>query len=431
MAGRPPEPVDPLASPWHLLGSHIRYWRDLNSYRHVDVAKLAHLDKGDLSKWERGVAHPRVESVRALDELFGADNRLVGIYATVSELERTRKLLDKFKNELGQGITDRRGALRFATAAGIGGMLGPVVESTSWMLNAVEDEPRTVDEWERSILDHLHAIHTRPASRIRQELLIDLLLLREQIESGEHTAEEITELQRTFAVLGAFQASVLVRLDEFGPALRMYRAANRAADLSGDLDLRVRIRAHEAGHGLYGLRDPSAILDMTRSGERLAGDRPSVGRALLTATGAKALTLLGRHEEARLRLNALHETVDQGLAAVTGFWEPAGERVHFADAWVHAASGDESQLTAALDRLNAGRPDYQYSANSALQQALCVIVNGGVGKGAEQAATIIGELPPAYRNQMIMETGRRVLRAVPLDARRLAPVRDLRALLVN
>ena len=70
--------------------------------------------------------------------------------------------------------------------------------------------------------------------------------------------------------------------------------------------------------------------------------------------------------------------------------------------------------------------DYQYQVNIQLHHALGTVVNGGVEQGVRQAATVLDTLPSAYRSSMMTETGRMVLRAVPLDRQERPAVAELR-----
>lgn len=59
------------------------------------------------------------------------------------------------------------------------------------------------------------------------------------------------------------------------------------------------IRCEEAGVGPYGQRDLQTVLHLIDTADRLAGDAPSFWKADLADTRAKALSLLGRHDDAR------------------------------------------------------------------------------------------------------------------------------------
>ncbi|MEU7912133.1 helix-turn-helix domain-containing protein [Microbispora bryophytorum] len=163
---RSSEPVNPAASPWHLLGSAVRHWRE--EVRHLsqrEVAKAAYLDDGDPSKWERGLARPHAHVVARLDATLGAGQHLVALHATVAELERLRTVATGPRAEE-EIATERRRLLHLAIAGA--GMLGVGGEPIRLLLgDAFGQEFRAVEDWEPICADHLYALWTRPRPRWR------------------------------------------------------------------------------------------------------------------------------------------------------------------------------------------------------------------------------------------------------------------------
>jgi hypothetical protein len=327
---------------------------------------------------------------------------------------------------------ERRRLLQWA-ATGLGaGALGFSAESVRQLLDLVlTGEQRSLEDWEITCADHLHAIRTRPPAQVRDDLVVDLLAVQRQLELSPAGATA-TELRRITAMLATIHANALTRLGEHGSAIRWWRTARDAADASSDLDLRLLVRAEEAGFGLYGQRDPQTVLTLTEQAQRIAGLRPSVGLAKLASTQAKALSLLGRHADARRTLNTLITLSEADLRGQgPSFWT-AGQ-VHFAESWVYAGSGNEAATERAReDLVKLACPsalDYQYQVNIQLHQALCTVVKGGVEQGVQQAVTVLHALPAAYQSSMITETGRMVLRTVPLDRQERPAVAELREVL--
>lgn len=287
---------------------------------------------------------------------------------------------------------------------------------------ALTSEPRDPADWQLAVADHLHAIRTRPPAQARDDLVVDLLRLRQQLARASAAG---TELRRVLAALAALHGGVLTRLGEHGTALRWWRTACHAADDAADLELRLLVRAEAAGFGLYGQRDPATVLRLLDDTERIAGRSRSVWRADLNSTRAKALSLLGRHDEARAAVQVLLATVPDEApgSPIPTLW--TADQAHFAESWVLAAAGDEPGTSRARDRVLSYTGDYQYIANVSLHGALATVVSGGTAEGARRAAGILDALPSGFRSQMITETGRRVLAAVPRADRDGAAVRDL------
>lgn len=293
---------------------------------------------------------------------------------------------------------------------------------------ALTSEPRDLADWQVAVADHLHAIRTRPPAQARDDLVVDLLRLRQQLNRA---GRDGADLRRVLASLAALYGGLLTRLGEHGAALRWWRTACHAADDAADLELRLLVRAESAGFGLYGQRDPATVLRLLDDAERIAGRSRSVWRADLNSTRAKALSLLGRHAEARAAVHVLLDTVPDAApgSPIPTLW--TADQAHFAESWVLAAAGDEAGTGRARDRVLSYTGDYQYVANVNLHGALCTVISGGAAAGARRAAEVLDGLPPGYRSQMITETGRRVLAAVPRADQDSPAARDLAEVIVS
>lgn len=289
-----------------------------------------------------------------------------------------------------------------------------------------DSDPRNVADWHVAVTDHLHALRTRPPAQARDDLALDLLRLRHQM--GQPGADR-KELQRILASLAVIYGGMLTRLGEHGPALRWWRTAAHAADDSGDLDLRLLVRSDAAGYGLYGQRDPATVLRLIDEVERIGAGSRSMWATDIKGTRAKALALLGRHQEARAAVRALQSAAPAGTpdCPIPTHWLP--DQVDFAESWVLSAAGDEQRAGEARERVLAYTFDYQYTANVSLHGALCTVVKGGTAEGMNRAAEILDAMPPRYRSQMITEMGKHVLAVVPVEDRELPAVREFQEVL--
>src|SRR5262249_57360008 len=81
---------------------------------------------------------------------------------------------------------------------------------------------RSLEDWEITCADHLHAIRTRPPAQARDDLLVDLAALQHQLAADSARA---TELNRILAMLADLHGTVLTRLGEHGSAIRWWRNA--------------------------------------------------------------------------------------------------------------------------------------------------------------------------------------------------------------
>jgi transcriptional regulator with XRE-family HTH domain len=325
---------------------------------------------------------------------------------------------------------ERRRLLLLA-ALGLGaGALAPGEQVRQLLDLTLASEQRDVDDWELACADHLHALRTQPPDRVRAALVVDLLAVHRQLRRPG--AADKDDLQRVVAALSTLHANVLTRLGEHGAAIHWWRTARTAASRSGDSELLLGVSATEAGHGLYGQRAPETVLRLTQKAQRLSGGAPSLGRALVVCSEAKALMLLGQRDEAVRTLNVYRDlaaSAPEPHGIMPGYWQ--GGQLQFAENTILAGVGDEAGAEIAGRKVlaTAHNPDYQNATQVRLHRALCAVVNGGTAEGACYAARVLDAVPVGFRSQMITETGWRVLRAVPCEDRELPAVREFQEVL--
>ncbi|WP_067460045.1 hypothetical protein [Actinomadura macra] len=324
---------------------------------------------------------------------------------------------------------ERRALLQLAALGFSVGTLGSTGEPVRQLLAlALNSEPRELDDWHLTVADHLHAIRTRPPAQVRDGLLVNLVAVQRQLrDTGPREPGVSIELRRVIAALSVLYANTLTRLGNDDAAIQWWRSAKVAADATGDLDLRLGVRVTEAGHGLYGQRDPATVLALTEQAQRIAGRSPR--RALVAYARAKTLTRLGRHADARRGLDtyrSIAETAPVAQGIMADYWD--NFQSDWAELQIYAAIGDEPRVNQAAEHNLARISDHQYVPMIHLQRALCTVVNGGTDRGTQQATEILAALPPAEQSQMITKTGKTVLRAVPVEQRDRPAVRELHAL---
>src|SRR5262249_24735359 len=326
----------------------------------ADLADYRHLD--DSTRPRSRTPHPMLVAV--------PPDRDIGVHPA-AELPWPQSIDDQ-KDD----IMERRWLLGWAAASLGAGALGASPAEPAHQLLAdllLANRQRSLEDWEITCADHLHAIRTRPPAQVRDDLLVDLAAVHHQLTTTTTTSGQSVELHRILAMLAALHGNALTRLGEHGPAIAWWRTARHAADLSGDLHLRLHTRGQEAVFGLYGQRDPQTVLQLTRRARQLAGTTPSAALARLPSTEAKAPAVLGRDAEAQQALNTLTDlSAADATAPGPSYW--TSEQVHFAESWVYASAGDEAAAAHAAQLLS-GTQEYQYSANIQLHQALCTIVN--------------------------------------------------------
>ncbi|WP_067466929.1 helix-turn-helix domain-containing protein [Actinomadura macra] len=410
---------------------------ELMAERQISQRKLSNLvpcDDGYVSRLVRGLRMPSEEMAARFDEILGADGSLAALRPDPPKPKRSGAaaagtVMLGINPDLWDDDMERRALLQLAALGMSAGALG--TEPLGRLVDlALTIAPRDLDDWHLTCDDHLHAIRTQPPEDARRELVIDLLALDRQLKAAD--VGERTELQRVQASLATLYANVLTRLGDHGPAIRWWRTARAAADATGDLELRLGVRATETGHARYGQRSPALVLHLVQNYQHIAGAKGSLGSALLKCSEAKAFSALGRHEEANNALRTcedLFPAVSNRCDIMQDYW--TGGQLQFASLVISAGAGDEGPVQAALANSLAvlsRTGDHPYVTQNQLQAALCTVVNGGIDRGARQAAEILAALPPSRWSHMITETGKAVVRAVPVERRDRAAVRELCAL---
>lgn len=416
---------------WQEFGRAIRSRREQRQMTQRQLGELISWAYSMVSRWEAGGHRPPVEAIEAMDAALGAEGRLIslGFRAAMADSNRLRKGTVEAKASTWDedDEMERRRLLQFAAGVGAMGALG--ADDAVRKVLDLTMEPRPLDDWHLACADHLHAVRTRPPMQAHRDLLVDLAALQRQLSLGE---PDTAELYRVVAVLASYEGSVMTRLADPGAAIRWYRTAKSAANASGDLDLRVRVRAHEAGHSLYGLRDPGTVLALCEEAERLAGSSPSVGLVMTLRIKAHALAQLGRHQEAFAELRRFLELAHRDIPTVTGWWNGNGS-INLTESQVHAAAGRTEDTVKAVESVvaNSAITDYHVPVNARLHLAQCAVVNGDIDGGADMAAAALDSIAPPYRNSMTTETAQRVLSVVPMDQRQHPAVAQLRHLAIT
>ncbi|MFI0451361.1 hypothetical protein [Actinomadura sp. 6N118] len=318
------------------------------------------------------------------------------------------------------------------TALGLGTLAATGEPIRQLLAQTLQSEQRTIEDWHLTYADHWHSLGRHSPVQVRDNLIIDLVALQHQVQTAD--ARDLPELDRIVAALSAVHANVLTRLGEDGAAVRWWRTAKAAADRSGDLDLRLMVRADEAGCGLYGQRDLTTVIRLIDSAQNIAGDTPRSGLVMSVCHRAKALALMGNAREAHHTLTELLDLASaQSPTAQFGFRHSiVVSSIHFARSWVYAHTGDEPAADDARSHvLSTPGLDYQYATNVRLHEAQCAVENGGIDAGMQRASDILADLTPIQQSHVITETGKAVLRTVPLDQQDRPAVRQFREVLAS
>jgi hypothetical protein len=168
-----------------------------------------------------------------------------------------------------------------------------------------------------------------------------------------------------------------------------------------------------------------------------AGNRdPYGGVAGGHGTRARALALLGRHDEAWRALGDLEDVFarlpEPTVADRESHWGWSEHRLRFTQSHVHSLAGRLDEAAAAQDGALALYPPSSGIAPAQVQlhRAMCVIAAGDPGEGARHTIRTLQALPPDFReNALLRRSAALALGAVPERAQTLPAVAEARELL--
>lgn len=434
---RTPQPVNPAASPWHLLGATMRHWRDdVRQLSQRDIAGVVHVDHTMISAWERATSRPDISSVRAIDEALGADGQITALHIFIAELDRLRRS----KTDINPPVreeddVERRALLQILTVLGAGaGVPASAVDALHAGLRQITGHASEngADDWEQTAWDYAQGVWTEPPGSRVTDLAGDIRALDQVLARTQAPAEHAT-LLRVYAQLTAFMALDLSETSRPRACWRSWRVARSVADASGDRELSVWVRAREASDSFY-LGRPGPVTDtLLDEAVRLADGRPCPGLNTALKTRACIFAAQGRADLTREVLGELKGAYERLPAAVTddhiSVWGVPLESIQFTEAFALTKLGDTTAAVPLVEQALAACPQEKAGGrgNIGLIRAWGMVRDREVTEGLGHALDITAALPVTVaRRKLVGE----ILSALPAEARALSAARDLHALTV-
>jgi hypothetical protein len=426
----------------HFFGALIRDLRDSYETRVGEPLTIALLatrtgySASMIGQLERGESLPESGvRVRALDDALHARGQLKTLWPLVQRLghrsldelsaiatnRNTQGYRENGTCALAQGDEMERrhlfqlagwGLLAQSPIFSTGEHIRQMLERT---LGTPDGHPE--DHWEAVCADHMTALLTQPPAQARDDLLVDLAILHQQMSIT--APDKAANLHRIAAWMSTMHANLLTRLGDHGPARRWWRTARQAADTSQDTDMRVWVRGSEAVFGLYSPRSLESVLTLAREAQDLARDRLTPGLFEAVGAEAQALAVLGKPQEAQASLRRLHDLVGRSLSSTQFGW--TSNRAWFAASWVQSFAGATEAAREARDTTLAQSPCFQNAANIRLHEAISLARSGGHNEALHLATQVLSDLDPTYRTHMITHTARLVLDTIPPAKRSTLP----------
>ncbi|MEV5408975.1 helix-turn-helix transcriptional regulator [Thermopolyspora sp. NPDC052614] len=436
-------------TPWAAFGAVLRIWRDRRGISLRRLAEQIRWDHSVIARWEQGRNPPSADAIKALEGALDTGGELteVALRAQAMEVERLRgeirrlqgRTLPATPQNAKDDEMERRAAMQVLAALGTTAVVPPSAIQTilSGVNRAIGDrDDFGLDEWERTVWEYGFRTNSGPLGALIGEVTADIVEVKRLLD-GNPTSSLRTGLLRTIAGLNQVLAGELTHMQAPSEARQAHATARRAADASGDRDLRVAVRAGQAWNAFASGEHPRIVLRRLDDALRIAGGAPSAGlanahagRAFVLASQAAA----GRSDEdaAVAALHDLRDVFERLPGSATedelSIWGFAERALRFSEAHTFALTGHKREAEQAIAQAFVLYPPELVHglANLRLIQAYTLIRDHDVPQGLDHAMTSLQGPPitPA-RRQM---TGQ-VINGLPEKARTLPAAQELRATL--
>lgn len=288
----------------------------------------------------------------------------------------------------------------------------------------------SVDDWEHTVDRYGQAQRYRPAAALLADLTADFVELRHQLERRRAVLVP-NRLTRVMALMAGLMCATLVRLDR-SAARNWARIAKIIASEAGDGKLHAWVLSEEAYVHYYSGNIGEA-LHVAGHARQVAGQVPCSGLATVITLEALIQAKLGRVAETNAALDRLERTVGR-LDPHERTWSVFGyDEARFNDhiGSVHTHLGNTATALVLQERALELYPASEYVGRAMVRfdRADCLIHDHEIPAAAECATQTLQTIGTDYRNPLIDNRARQVLRHIPATATDLPAVRELRDVL--
>jgi len=288
----------------------------------------------------------------------------------------------------------------------------------------------SVDDWEHAVDQYGVAQRYRPAAALLADLTADFVELRRQLERRRAILVP-NRLTRVMALMAGLMCATLQRLDQ--PAVRNWaRIAKIIASETGDGKLHAWVLSEEA-YVHYNSGDIAETLHVVGHAQQVARHAPCPGLANAITLEARTQAKLGRVTETNAALDRLEHTVGR-LEQHERTWSLFGyDEALFSEhlGFIHTHLGNTTTAFALQERALELYPEGEYVGRAfvGFDRAHCLIRDHEIPAAAEYATRTLQAIGTDYRNPLIDNRARQVLRHIPATATGLPAVRELRDVL--
>ncbi|WP_244190407.1 XRE family transcriptional regulator [Streptomyces caeruleatus] len=255
----------------------------------------------------------------------------------------------------------------------------------------------------------------------------------EHLAMDRQPASVQVRLSELAAMLATLVADALMKLGDLTRSRSWFATARNAADDSGNVELRARVRAQAAMLPFYYGPLESAV-SLSREARILSRGRPGATAAFASAAEARALAKLGDAEgaEAALRraMAAFEQSGAGGGADNDAFAFPQ-RRLLLYESGTLTALGRTSQARRVQEEALSLYPK-RTGIDPALlhfEAALCLVKDRSLAEACQLAGATFLRIDPAHRTPIVEERARDVIEALPPAIQGTRAARELREIL--
>ncbi|WP_433520028.1 hypothetical protein ACQP2T_16205 [Nonomuraea sp. CA-143628] len=288
-----------------------------------------------------------------------------------------------------------------------------------------------VDDWAEIVWEHDFAYYTNPPGTVFQTIASDFAEVS-TILKRTSSATARSGLLRVSAQLAVLMGMEMSDIGDQGSSLRSWRLARRAADATGDRELRVWVRGWEAEYGFWAGRPAPVMAKLANEAVEIADGVPSRSLAEAHMVRAFLLASQGDTENTHAALTDLRRTFDALPDSVNSDQtSPLWSFREWAQAWAlaypYALIGKTRDALEATEQARTlCPPAFQGNvANLSLVHALTQARDRDVDQGLRQAIATAQTWPVStIRSRIIGQ----MLDGLPEKGRELESARELRSL---
>lgn len=311
----------------------------------------------------------------------------------------------------------RRAALQLLTAVAAGQAIPPGVLEDVLSGAAPDFDGRTdLDDWDRVVSEYSRLMRTRPVGSLIGDLTADIIAVGRLLER-RHAPMVQAGLLRVSAGLSWMLAAQFDDIGDRRAARVTWQSTRRAADDSGDLDLRVWVRSKQASMVRWSDRPADLAAALTDEAVALSSGKPSKGLAQAYSVRS---ALAARRGDARASQNALND-----LADVMDHVDWPGYHA-LSRAYPHSLLGDRS-TNKTLDEVMSSfsTPESRADSHIHMVRALDLVRRREISEGLRLAVEETRSRPiSAARRHIVGE----IVASIPAKHQALPAVRELHTL---